>query len=73
MRAADVITVRRLGWWTTRGGVFLVAIGILADVQILKNVGFGLIVASIVLDIATKGKNYVRFVADVGSRLRRGK
>ena len=73
MRAADVMTVRKLEWWVTRSGVFLVAVGIFADVQLIKDIGFGLIIASIVLDLATKGKDYVRFVANMGTRLGRGK
>jgi hypothetical protein len=51
----------------------MVALGIFEHIQVVKDVGFGLIVVSVVADLATKGKDYLRFMTDVGYRLRHGK
>jgi hypothetical protein len=46
--------MRRLGEWTTRLGVFLLALGILEHLDWAKNIGFGLVVGSLIVDVANK-------------------
>ncbi|MGN6373066.1 MAG: hypothetical protein ACTHM1_08740 [Solirubrobacteraceae bacterium] len=63
--------MHRAEWATTRGGALLIALGMLEDVQVIKDIGFALIVMSIVLDLLTKGKRYVGFMANIRDGLSR--
>jgi hypothetical protein len=67
------VNAQRVEKWTARLGALLVALGIFEHIQVVKDVGLGLIVVSVAADLATKGKYYLRFVANVGYRLRHGK
>lgn len=61
--------INRLEWWTTRGGLGLIGLGVLEHSELLKVVGLGFIVVSVVFDIATKGGRYARFVVNTRDRL----
>jgi hypothetical protein len=77
MRAARDIVVQR--WssrsarWGSRAGVLLLAIGLISDLQLMKDIGFGLIVATTIFDVATRGKDYARIVRAQLDRAKRSR